>query len=390
MKSVWLTLIPNSSGVQSMRHHQEGRFTTSSVHSQVWSADHQKLYAQIQAFAIDSPDALFPFSHRLARDHQWSLNYAYRVIEEYKKFLFLATVSGHPVTPSSVVDEAWHLHLTYTRSYWDDLCAQVLQRTLHHHPTSGGQQQRDLYDDNYSKTLNSYEHFFGYCAPGDIWPPLATRFRHSEQFKLVRPRDYWFIPKPGFVLFKRVPGAACGLLWLRSGMILLLAIGLMSALSMLGRSAIAAKAHLGYSIDANPAAAEVALSSNSQAFANSTLGASQGGSATVSPRNWVQDVLIFILGTLRGWILALVKAGLGFLLIGIALVPFCLIWTRIDSWCPACRRFSYRHVATHPVREPSEGVDGEAMDVSRCTCCRRVKWRFRHVPPSDSGCAGCA
>jgi hypothetical protein len=74
------------------------------------------LYERIQAFSLDQPDDGLSFSRRLARDNGWSLEYAQRVIEEYKKFAFLAVVAGHPVTPSDQVDQVWHLHLTYTRS----------------------------------------------------------------------------------------------------------------------------------------------------------------------------------------------------------------------------------------------------------------------------------
>ena len=32
-------------------------------------------------------------------------------IEEYRKFVFLALVAGHQITPSDQVDQVWHLHL---------------------------------------------------------------------------------------------------------------------------------------------------------------------------------------------------------------------------------------------------------------------------------------
>ena len=64
--------------------------------------------------------------------------YTDRVIEEYRKFLYLLASAGHPVTPSDQVDQAWHLHLTYTRSYWEDLCEKTIGKPLHHGPTKGG------------------------------------------------------------------------------------------------------------------------------------------------------------------------------------------------------------------------------------------------------------
>ena len=117
--------------------------------------EQQSLYAKIQTFSLDQSGAAFAFSQRLARDNQWTRTYADRVIEEYKKFAFLAVVSGHPVTPSDQVDQTWHLHLTYTRSYWQVFCPTVLQTPLHHNPTQGGSAEKTKFDQWYQKTLDS-------------------------------------------------------------------------------------------------------------------------------------------------------------------------------------------------------------------------------------------
>ena len=101
------------------------------------SPENSQLYQRIQAFALEQSDEPLSFSKRLAKENQWSLSYANRVIEEYKKFTFLAVVSGHTVSPSKPVDQAWHLHLTYTRSYWQEFCPHILQMSLHHEPSSG-------------------------------------------------------------------------------------------------------------------------------------------------------------------------------------------------------------------------------------------------------------
>ena len=164
--------------------------TTFSMSSQQW-----ELYNQIKAFEIDQLNATLPFSKRLARENCWSLNYTHRVIEEYKKFLFLAIVSDHPVTPSDAIDQAWHLHLTYTHSYWNALCAQVLKEPLHHHPTQGGAQQREQFWNCYCQTLKSYERFFGDRAPDQIWEKPTVRFQQAGQFKRVNAQRYWLIPK---------------------------------------------------------------------------------------------------------------------------------------------------------------------------------------------------
>ena len=78
----------------------------------------------------------FTFSARLARENGWTENFSNKVIEEYRKFLFLATISQQPVTPSDEIDQAWHLHMTFTQHYWDYVCAEILQISLHHDPLS--------------------------------------------------------------------------------------------------------------------------------------------------------------------------------------------------------------------------------------------------------------
>ena len=109
------------------------------------------LYARLQSFEFDKPGISLPFSARLARDCMWTRQHTERVCEEYRKFLFLACVVDHVVTPSDDVDQAWHLHLTYTQSYWDDLCANVLGQRLHHKPTEGGEEQLNFNLDSYDK-----------------------------------------------------------------------------------------------------------------------------------------------------------------------------------------------------------------------------------------------
>ena len=89
----------------------------------------QNLYESLTRFLLAPP-----FAKRLSRENGWSIHYTARAIAEYNRFVYLAAVSPTPVTPSEVVDKVWHLHLLYTRSYWQGLCAEVLGRPLHHDP----------------------------------------------------------------------------------------------------------------------------------------------------------------------------------------------------------------------------------------------------------------
>ncbi|HEU4884123.1 MAG TPA: hypothetical protein VFT45_17855, partial [Longimicrobium sp.] len=169
----------------------------------------EELRARIQAFSPDEPGIVFPFSARLARENGWARPFAERVVGEYRRFLYLAMTAGHPVTPSVQVDQAWHQHLTYTRSYWDELCGRVLGRPLHHEPTKGGSAEGGKFVDWYARTLDSYRAAFGAEPPRDVWPAPAERFASEARLVQVSAATHWIIRKPR--LPQGIAGAAAGL-----------------------------------------------------------------------------------------------------------------------------------------------------------------------------------
>lgn len=163
---------------------------------ETYPTTHQELWSRLLQFQLDQPGVGLPFSRRLARENSWSQRHTERVIEEYRRFLFLAMAAGHPVTPSVDVDQAWHLHLTYTRSYWDDLCPNVLRGPLHHQPTKGGNSEGAKFEDWYARTLQSYQAAFGVAPPADIWPAPAVRLAAESRIRQVSSRTHWVIRKP--------------------------------------------------------------------------------------------------------------------------------------------------------------------------------------------------
>lgn len=154
------------------------------------------LWSRIACFTPDDPQADFQFTDRLARENGWSKAFAAGAIEEYKKFVYLAAVSERHVTPSDIVDQVWHLHLTFTRSYWDMLCGGVLQKPLHHNPTKGGPAERARYRTQYAETLALYRSEFGCDAPQAFWPDAHARFAAAASQLWVDRRRHWVIPKP--------------------------------------------------------------------------------------------------------------------------------------------------------------------------------------------------
>ncbi len=148
----------------------------------------------IMDLCFDESDDDMSFSRRLALSNLWSSDFADRVIREYKRFLILTDEAGQAVSPSDAVDQVWHLHLTYTRHYWDHLCREILGWDLHHTPCGGGKGERERQVELYRQTLDSYRDLFGETPPVDIWPAPDRRFvaRHAR----IDINRNWIVPKP--------------------------------------------------------------------------------------------------------------------------------------------------------------------------------------------------
>ena len=140
------------------------------------------LYTALWAMQIDGPEVEFTFVKRLAAENAWSVDYAERVMEEYRRFLLLTSMVNAllVLSPSDAVDQAWHLHLLYSRSYWNDLCQNILQRPLHHDPIEGGGKDRETFIAQYTQTLEAYQAYLGEKPPADIWPAPEVRFGAAQ------------------------------------------------------------------------------------------------------------------------------------------------------------------------------------------------------------------
>ncbi len=158
------------------------------------------LFDKIAAFQIGSQTDTLTFADRLCRENNWSHAFAERCIAEYKKFIYLAVTSSEPVTPSDEVDQVWHLHLTYTHSYWIGLCQNTLNKTLHHGPTQGGSAEGLRYRSQYQATLERYNEVFGQRPAADIWPAREHRFKHADKFVRVNTARQFVVKKPSSAL----------------------------------------------------------------------------------------------------------------------------------------------------------------------------------------------
>jgi len=151
---------------------------------------------RLEAFELDDGEQALPFAARLARENGWDHGYATRVIDEYRRFVYLVATGDGELTPSDEVDQAWHLHLVYTRSYWKRMCGGILGRELHHLPTRGGRAEGERFAAQYAATLADYEREFGHPPPADIWPGVEARFRGADRFLRVNTVRQLVLPRP--------------------------------------------------------------------------------------------------------------------------------------------------------------------------------------------------
>ena len=128
---------------------------------------HPELYRLVSEFRIDDGSAPKSFARRLQKEHGWSPDFTALAMREYLRFMYLAKISSSGVSPAKAVDEVWHLHLTFSRSYWKDFCGAILEKEIHHEPGNGlpGESFRDVF----AETLSLYRREFGEEPPAVIW-----------------------------------------------------------------------------------------------------------------------------------------------------------------------------------------------------------------------------
>ena len=126
------------------------------------------LWSRLHAFEFDDIGASAPFSTKLGVAENWSDEFTWAVITEYRRYLYLTQVSETPLVPPLAILRAWQMHLTFSRNYWNELCAKVFDQPLHYDPI---QNESDLlgYRIRYEDARRLYTEEFGEAPPDSIW-----------------------------------------------------------------------------------------------------------------------------------------------------------------------------------------------------------------------------
>eukprot|EP00004_Rigifila_ramosa_P028515 TRINITY_DN9704_c0_g1_i1.p1 TRINITY_DN9704_c0_g1~~TRINITY_DN9704_c0_g1_i1.p1 ORF type:complete len:426 (+),score=48.79 TRINITY_DN9704_c0_g1_i1:149-1279(+) len=106
-----------------------------------------------------------------------SLSTAESLIGEYKKFFFVMATQrpGQRATPSELVDQIWHLHMSSPRSY-SRLCTAAGSRNFHHEPLTplSTSAERLSCSSQYKATRSLINDVFRFHP--EFWPPASVRF----------------------------------------------------------------------------------------------------------------------------------------------------------------------------------------------------------------------
>lgn len=88
---------------------------------------------------------------------------------EVLRFLHLTTIAGERLSPSHIVDMAWHEFILFTK-YYAAFCESNFGRFVHHHPGGTVQENRICF----KKTFYWYKKTFGETPPERFWGQILA------------------------------------------------------------------------------------------------------------------------------------------------------------------------------------------------------------------------
>lgn len=143
----------------------------------------ENLYNSISEYKFDDAykDVDICFEQKLYDSNLgWDKNYINKVIVEYKKLMYLASIYKN-ISPPDPIDQVWHQHILYTFDY-KNFCDKYIGFFLHHNPerfTKPNPSGIDIY----ALTVELYEKEFGYKPPLDVWVLNAKSFKRVNLFE---------------------------------------------------------------------------------------------------------------------------------------------------------------------------------------------------------------
>lgn len=143
-----------------------------------------KLWGDILNFKFDIERDEYTFSTKLAFENYWTKNFTYKVILEYKKFMYIAATSDFMVVPSPIIDVVWHQHILNSKLYKE--FGDILQKEVQHVPSTGNKMDLSKLNQAKIKTREAYISLFGEIEV-DVWnyeDMLGSMHLNKSKFKI--------------------------------------------------------------------------------------------------------------------------------------------------------------------------------------------------------------
>jgi hypothetical protein len=115
--------------------------------------------AEVDAYPV--PELLVP---RIEEEHNYSHGFAVGALHEAKRMLYLSASTGEVVSPSGLIDPAWHEMLMFTRFYQE--FSDFIGGFIHHDPTPGVPDGGRAYE----RTKELYRTHFRTIPDKQFWP----------------------------------------------------------------------------------------------------------------------------------------------------------------------------------------------------------------------------
>ena len=146
------------------------------------------LWLKLNLMGTQGAQSMAPFMDLVQKQMGMSSEMSARVIEEYRKFLFLAMRAGHQVIPPGAINDVWMLHMQNAQNYWENLGKMIAER-----PVASGIDAKSFagMGDAWAATLKSYEAIFGTKPPMDIWGQSAAQQANPWEQMTKNFRKMW-------------------------------------------------------------------------------------------------------------------------------------------------------------------------------------------------------
>jgi len=167
----------------------------------------RRLWHRLEGYSFHERPLTRSLVDRLAEETGHSIDVCYTLVEEYRRFMYLAGSSAETLAPSPIVDMVWRMHTEDARAYYEDFCPRILGRTIYR-PEGDSEALALEEDPDYVRTLEAYTEEFG-RPQVQYWPDPDFALERLSQFV------FWMVAGAAFALalvFQSLTFAAFGLL----------------------------------------------------------------------------------------------------------------------------------------------------------------------------------